>query len=406
MKVLQINNYHYLRGGVETVYFQTSKILEKHGHEVIHFSTQNEKNVSSKTSKYFIKERSYLDKNLLEKMKSSSGFVYSRESAKMIDELIKDEKPDIAHLHIFFGQLSSSILKVLKKHKIPVVMTVHEYKMLCPTYLMLRTDGTICEKCGDGNYKYCIQYKCNKGNTVYSTLMAAESLVRDKFIPYEKYIDSFIFVSKFIYNKHMEYKPELKEKSRVIYNAFGNSIKAYKDRNYFLYVGRLSREKGILTLIKAMEKFPDKELKIVGDGPQHKELQDYILLKNLKNIELLGFHSGKSLDKLYQNADFLFMPSEWYETFGMTILESFSFGKPVAISNIGGMPEVLKNESNGFIFEPSNQTSLENTIERIIGLNQETYNEMGLSCIERVKQFSIKKYYSELIDVYNGLVNP
>jgi len=405
MKILQVNNYHYLRGGAETVYFQTSEILEKQGHEVIHFSTQNKKNVSSKTSKYFIKERSYLNKSLLEKVKSSSGFVYSHESAKKIDQLIKEQKPDIAHLHIFFGQLSSSILKVLKKHKIPVVMTVHEYKMLCPTYLMIRTDGTICEKCADGNYISCIKYKCNKGNTVFSTLMATESFVRDEFIPYEKYIDEFIFVSKFIYNKHMEYKPLLKNKSRVIYNAFGNTVKAYNNRMYFLYVGRLSKEKGILTLIKAMEKFPNKKLIIVGEGPQHKELQDYILLKDLKNIDLIGYKSGESLNNLYQHADFLFMPSEWYETFGMTILESFSFGKPVAISNIGGMPEVIKNESNGFVFEPANQASLENVIERIIGLSQETYNEMGLSCIKRVKQFNIEKYYSELIDVYSGLID-
>ena len=404
MKILQVNNYHYLRGGAETVYFQTTKILEKHGHELIHFSTQNNKNVPGTTSRYFIKERSYLNKNLVEKIKSSSGFVYSLESAKKIEELIKDEKPDIAHLHIFFGQLSSSILKVLKKHKIPVVMTVHEYKMLCPTYLMIRTDGTICEKCADGNYTNCIKYKCNKGSTAYSTLMATESFVRDKFIPYEKYIDEFIFVSKFIYNKHMEYKPLLKKKSRVIYNSFGGSIKAYSERAYFLYVGRLSKEKGILTLIKAMEKFPEKNLKIVGEGPQHKELQDYIVLNRCNNIELLGFHSGKSLDKLYQKADFLFMPSQWYETFGMTILESFSYGKPVAISNIGGMPEVLKDESNGFLFEPSNQASLENAIERIIGLSQEAYKQMSLSCIERVKQFSIEKYYSEIIDVYKGLV--
>jgi len=235
--------------------------------------------------------------------------------------------------------------------------------------------------------------------------MATESFVRDEFIPYEKYIDEFIFVSKFIYNKHMEYKPLLKNKSRVIYNAFGNTVKAYNNRMYFLYVGRLSKEKGILTLIKAMEKFPNKKLIIVGEGPQHKELQDYILLKDLKNIDLIGYKSGESLNNLYQHADFLFMPSEWYETFGMTILESFSFGKPVAISNIGGMPEVIKNESNGFVFEPANQASLENVIERIIGLSQETYNEMGLSCIKRVKQFNIEKYYSELIDVYSGLID-
>lgn len=405
MKILQINNYHYLRGGSETVYFQTTEILQKHGHDLIHFSTQNEKNEASDSSKYFIKERSYLEQGTFKKVASSLSFLYSFESARNIENLIVDEKPDIAHLHIFFGQITSSVLKVLKKYNIPVVMTVHEYKMLCPTYLMKRPDGSICEKCASGNYIPCVRNKCNKKSLAFSGLMALESYVRDKFIPYEKYIDKFIFVSNFLYQKHIEYKPQIKEKSIVIHNALAKNSEAYHSRDYFLYVGRLSPEKGIFTLIKAMSKFPSKSLKIVGEGPQRVELENYIDTNQLSNIELVGYQSGEALELYYKNADFLFMPSEWYETFGMTILESFSYGKPVAISNIGGMPELLLSKLNGFLFNYADQPSLEETIIKIINLSDDEYMQMSLSCIQSAKEFGIEKYYNELIDVYDSVIS-
>ena len=152
MKILQINNFHYYRGGSDAVYLNTGKLLEAKGHEVIYFSTQSDKNENFGVSPYFIEQNNFNEKSIINKVKSFPKFIHNNEAVANLINLIAKEKPDVVHLHIFYRHFSNSILKVLKAEGIPMVMSVHEYRMLCPVYIMLDNKNNICEKCAKGNY--------------------------------------------------------------------------------------------------------------------------------------------------------------------------------------------------------------------------------------------------------------
>ena len=130
MKILQINNYHFLKGGSETVYLNTGKLLESKGHDVIYFSTLNEKNIPYGINDYFVNSGNPINGGLLKKILNFPSFLYNRSAYRNLNRLLVNEKPDIAHLHIFYGGLTSAILKALNECSIPVVMSVHEYKIL------------------------------------------------------------------------------------------------------------------------------------------------------------------------------------------------------------------------------------------------------------------------------------
>jgi len=408
MKVLQINNYHYLKGGSERVYFETSKILEKNGHEVLFFSVKDDESDSHYSDKYFVKPFDYKNAGSLKKIKYAAEFIYNKEAKENLELLIENEKPDIAHLHIFYGRLTSSILPVLKKHNIPVVMSVHEYRMLCPAYVMRDNEGEICEKCADGNYFNCIRGRCTKNNLIYSSIAALECFVRDRLFSYEEHIDKFIMVSQFIMDKHIQYKPSIKSKSVQIYNFIdlSNYTPNFSHENYYLYFGRLSSEKGIMTLLNAWRNFPDLHLKIVGGGELEKDVRQYIDKHQMYNIELVGYLSGDALFDVVKRSKFIFVPSEWYENNPMNVIESFALGKPVVGARIGGIPELVKEGFNGFLFESGNFDDLTNTIKKTESVSDNDYAEFGKNARDFAEEhFNETKYYYELLKIYEELLS-
>ncbi len=408
MKVLQISNFHYLRGGADKVYFDTAELLEENGHSVSFFSSKHTDNQSTPFEKYFVEPVDYFGKKTVgSKISSAIRYFHFNQAADNLDQLLKDHKPDIAHLHIFQGQLSNAILPVLKKHKVPVVMSVHEYKMLCPVYTFLDIKGEVCEKCAGGKYYNCFTKKCNKGQTGFSAFAALESYYRDWFIPYEKYIDHFLMVSQSIRNKHIQYKPKFEQQSSCLYNFL--DIHQYEPRyqkeNYYLYFGRLSREKGVKTLLEAFQKFPDLNLKIVGDGPLKPEFEEACKKSGLTNVELLGFKSGKELTDIIAGAKFSIVPSEWYETFGLIIIEAMALGTPVIGATIGAIPELIENNYNGFLFESKNSDDLCKVIKASQEITSDQYEQMTQNARSFVEEnFTKEKHYEKLIEKYNQVI--
>lgn len=408
MKILQINNYHYLKGGSERVYFETSKILEKNGHEVLFFSVQDEESDYHYSDKYFVKPFDYDNTNYVEKIKHTAEFIYNKEARDKLELLIQNEKPDIAHLHIFYGRLTSSILPVLKKYNIPVVMSVHEYRILCPAYIMRDNDGNTCEKCADGNYFHCIIGKCTKKNLIYSSIAALECFIRDRFFSYDQYIDKFIMVSQFIMDKHIQYKPALKSKTEQIYNFIDldNYSPNFSHENYYLYFGRLSREKGIITLLNVWKDFPELRLKIVGGGDLDNDVKQFIDEHNMSNVELVGYLNGDSLFDVVKRSKFIFVPSEWYENNPMNVIESFALGKPVIGARIGGIPELIKDEVNGFLFESGDINDLTETVKKSERISDDNYLSLGKNARAFAEDhFNETKYYHKLLKVYAPLLN-
>ncbi len=403
MKILLINNCHYKRGGADIAYFNTGDLLKKNGHNVFYFSSLNDKNKNSSFDKYFIPQIDYRNSSLTKKIVSIPSFIYNRKAAHLLEKQIVEIKPDIAHIHLFMGSLTSSILPILKKNNIPILHTVHDYRLICPAYVMLDGNNKICEKCIDKSYYKCIQHKCSENKITQSSILALDAYFRKYFINPIEYIDRFIFVSEFIMNKHIEFNGEYFPKSEMIYNfipEFENLNNQNSKGSYLLYYGRLSKEKGITTLIQAAErcKLP---LKIVGTGPLYDTYREY----DFHNVSFLGYKSGNELWNLVLNSSFVVVPSEWYENNPLTILEAYSLGKPVIGAQIGGIPEILIDNETGFLFKSGDLISLCNALLKAQQIDVEEYNNMSNKALSFAKSnFSEEIHYKKLISTYNKVI--
>lgn len=403
MKILLINNFHYRRGGADTVYFNTAKLLEQHGHDVFFFSIRNPDNVPYERSKYFITYRDYRKLSLFVKIKSISSFIYNKEAYIKLLNLIDDVKPDVAHIHLFLGGLSVSILKALKKRNVPIVHTLHDYRLICPAYTFLDRNNNICELCKDKLYLRCAIKRCSlEGKFSHSTMLSMEAYFRKYFLNPVKYIDRFIFVSNFSKNKHIEFNHDFTIKSEVLYNFTKtvNDKREINKGNYFLYYGRLSREKGLISLIDSA-RVTKVSLVIVGTGPLLEKYKD----QKFDNIQFWGYKSGEELWEIVRNASFVVLPSEWFENNPLTIVESFSLGKPVIGADIGGIPELINNE-NGFLFKARNPESLSETLIKAKNITDEEYHRMSLCVIDfAYKHFSEEAHFDKLLSIYKSVIH-
>lgn len=411
MKLLEINVFNYRLGGSETVMLNTSDLFRKEGHEVIHFSLKWEKNVPCEQSKYF-PESKETRKGLLKNMKNILTYFYHNEARRKLDKLLADEKPDIAQIHLFWGQITPSVLPVLKKYNIPVIFTIHEYRMICPNYTFRNGKGEVCEQCEGKKYWKCITNKCCQDSYGLSTMMAAEMYFRNAFFNPVMYIDGLVYVSKFAKIQHEKFMPALKKKKNIVLYNLSDYI--YDEVNipdvphYYLYFGRLSYEKGIGTLVNAFINMPDKKLKIVGTGSETENLKKLVTESECKNIQFLGFKKDQELQELVRNAYFVIVPSEWYENNPMTIIESYSASTPVIGARIGGIPEIVVESETGFLFASGDQQELKLCINNAERLEQNVYMEMRRNALHFAgKYFNRNNYYSQLYrffeDVFNSL---
>lgn len=408
MKILQINNFHYLRGGSDKMYLETSQLLEENGHEVISFSSKHPENLASDYEPFFVEPVDFYKKSsLVKKVKNGLRFIYNVEAEEKLEALILKERPDLAHLHIFQSRLSSAVLKVLKKNKIPVVMSVHEYKLLCPVYTLVDKNSKVCERCKGGKFINCTVQKCNKGNLIFSFLSSAEAYYRNLFFPFEQYIDKFIMVSNFVYNKHIEFYPRMKKQAVVLYNFVRSNDQLFSThKSGYLYFGRLSKEKGIMTILQAFKDFPQYLLTIAGEGEMHEDIIEYIKVNELKNVVLTGFVKGNALQEIVANSKFVIVSSEWYEPFGLTIIESFLSGTPVIGADIGAIPELIMHGLNGFIYKHGNAESLKEEINKAEILTKEEYIKMSdKGRVFASTHFNKNDYYYKLINIYKEVIN-
>jgi glycosyltransferase involved in cell wall biosynthesis len=402
MKILQINKFHYRHGGSETVYFNTTELLRAKGHNVIHFSMVDDKNLDSTESAYFVNMPNLRQANLVDKIKHSASFLYNTQSAKNLEQLILAEKPDIVHIHLLFNGMSVSILPILKKHKIPTVMTVHDYRLICPASTFLDKNGNICEACKGKNYYHCTIKRCSQGNPINSLMLSIEGYFRDTFFPIYKYIDRFIFVSDFSLRKHEQFIPRYESKSEMLFNFTTKKTKIeHKFGGYFLYLGRLSIEKGIPSLLKVAKDLPHCSFVIAGSGPLRSLVEEY----DGTNLNYVGFKTGDELNKIIEEASWIIVPSEWYENNPLAVIEPFSMGKPVIGANIGGISELIKDDFNGFLFESRNLGDLESKIIKAATLGNNDYAKLSINA----KQFadlnlSPDYHYDRLISIYNSII--
>ena len=408
MKILQINVFNYRRGGAETVYLNTSQYLRDLGHDVINFTLKWEENYPSKYEKYFPESKG-TRKGIFRQINNAFNYFYHIEAAKKIEQLIIDERPEIAQIHLIWGQISPSILPVLKRYNIPVIFTIHDYRIVCPAYTFRSRKGEICEKCGNGAFYNCFLNNCTKGNYIYSAMMGMEQYFRNAFFNPAKYADGILYVSNFAKNIHEKYMPALKEKTSIVLYNVSDHIFDTKEVNgndkYFLFFGRLSKEKGITSLIETFKDLPDIKLKIVGTGPEESTLKKLVASYGANNIEFLGYKTGKDLHKVIREAYFTLVPSEWYENNPLTIIESYSAWIPVIGSRIGGIPEIIEDGKTGYIFEARNVEQLRNCIIKANNLSKEEYAQFCKNTNDfALTYFNPEKYSASLVNLYKQIL--
>lgn len=403
MKVLIINKYLYPKGGDAICAFATGELLISKGHEVIFWGMKDERDPPYPHHDIFINK---VDLNssvgVRQQLKIAGNMLYSVEAKAKIEKLIQRiGKPDIVHLHNFAHQISPSILHVFKKYKIPCVMTMHDYKLVCASYALL-AHGNICEKCVGSLYINCFMEGCVKNSRAKSLLNTIEMYLHHKVLHIYDLIDVFISPSKFLKNKteEMGFRRRIEYLPNFVHHEEYQPNYQWTEKS-IVYFGRISEEKGLLTLIEAAKLCPDITLKIIGDGPLRENLESNILSAGIKNITFLGYKTGDDLKMEIRKSMFVVLPSEWYENNPRSIIEGFALGKPVIGSRIGGIPELVTDNETGLMFESGNVEDLRVKIIQLFH-NTKEIERMGRNARRLVEnEFNAEKYYKSLMDIYH-----
>jgi len=393
------------------VYFGTSKLLESHGHKSFFFSMDHPENLLCETGDYFMPHVNLNTSGdgIIVQVKTAGRIMYSLEAKKRLSKLLDRHNVDVAHLHNIHHQISPSILHELKKRNIPVVMTLHDYKMACASYSMLNK-GKPCEACKGKKYLQIVKNKCVKDSFAKSLLGFFEMYFHHKFLDIYDKVDLLISPSQFL-------KDKLKEMGfdkRVVHlpnfidmEKFRGSQNNSDNETSIVYLGRLSSEKGLLTLLKAVKILNDKikiALNIIGEGPIRGELEKKAKAEGMDNVRFHGYMKGEKLyDELRKN-QVVIIPSEWYENNPISVLEAFALGKPVIGSRIGGIPELVRDGETGYTFEPGNAGDLCDKVMMLLS-DDTTRNIMGQNARKFVvTKFNPEKHYQELMEIYQSVI--
>ena len=405
MKILMVHKFYYVEGGAERYYFNLSALLQRQGHEVIPFAMNHPRNLASPYSKYFVDyfepDKQLASPRLGDSLKTAARVIYNRQARRKIEELIDAVKPDIAHVHGVYHHLSPSVLFSLKKKKLPVIFTLHEYKILCPDYLFLDREGRVCERCAGKHFWHATTKRCFRNSLTASGLVTVESYIHRLLRTYHRKVDLYLSPSRFLRGKMIQYGfPQYK----VDWLPYTIQLEQYKPcyhhDGYFVYVGRLSHEKGVVELIHAMQRVPQAHLKVVGTGRLGEALQAFVREKGMTNVEFIGYKSGEALREIVRRAMFVVAPSVVYDNSPLAIYEALAHGKPVIGAAIGGIPELIDEEQDGFLFKAGDEDSLVKALGQMLECAPQ-WPEMGKSGREKAERlFSPEAHLQRIEQIY------
>lgn len=391
MKILLSNKYYYPRGGDCIYTINLEQLLKQHGHQVAIFSMQYPENIVSEYSKYFPSEAVFSFSNKKGILKSLLRPFGTREVKQKYKALLNDFKPDVVHLNNVHTYLSPVMASIAHRKGIKVVWTLHDYKLLCPRYDCMR-DGLTCELCYSDK-KNVLKYSCMKNSKIASLLGYFEAMYWNK-ASLEKITDVFICPSNFLKTKMLQ-GGFASEKLKTLCNFIDTEktkSAIYNKESYYCYIGRLSQEKGIDTLLKAAALLP-YQLKIIGSGPLTETLKTQY---SQSNIEFVGYKEWPEIKQLIVKARFIVIPSECYENNPLSVIEALCLGTPVLGSNIGGIPELIEEGKTGLLFEAKNESDLKEKILEMFNLKI-NYEQIA---IHSQLNFTAENYYNEIMIIY------
>ncbi len=387
LRILMVNKFYHLVGGTEQYLFSLTSALEADGHEVIPFAMQDERNVATPYRDWF---SPYLavrgELSVGKRVHAATQTLYSRQARRTIDRLIRHTQPHLAHLHNIYHHLSPSVLYALKAHGIPVVQTLHDYKLICANYRLF-THGAICERCKGNRHYNAILQRCCTGGLGASLVGAVEMYLHGALRSYARLVDHFICPSQFLRNKLAEFGFDHGTITHLpnFIDPSAFSPQFGPGQGYIAYVGRVTQEKGVATLIQAMAALPHLELRVVGTGDALPALQLECTRRGMRNVKLLGARPHEEAKALMAAAAVVVLPSEWHENCPFALLEAFALGKPVIGTRLGGIPELIDDGQDGLLVQPNDPTGLRAAITRLTA-QPALLEQMGRRARAKVEQ--------------------
>lgn len=386
MKIIIAHNSYILHGGEDVMAEQEANLLRENGNSVVEYRRSNRE----------IEKRSMGGLSLLLQT------VWASDSRRDLRELLRREKPDLAHFHNTFMMISPSAYYACKEYGVPVVQTVHNYRLLCLRGDLFR-GGKICEECVGKTVPYAgMRYRCYHGSLSHSAAVASMLLAHRALRTWERKVDLFIAPSAFLAGKLVQGGiPAEKIVVKPNFAALDTSEKAGRDDRYAIYLGRLSPEKGVRSLIAAWQKIKDLRLLIVGAGPEEDYIRATIRERNLRNVEMTGPQTRDSAVALLKSAAFLVFPSQWHEPFGLVAVEAFASGVPVIAARAGAISEIVQDGHSGLLFAPGSTDELVRKVRWSID-NPEAIRRMGENA-RRVyeERYTPEKNYPMLMKIYH-----
>lgn len=387
LKILFVHNYYQLAGGEDNVVSAEIMLLRQRGHDAQLWSVDNKD----------------LPAGLSGKLKTALSTSYSSLNRSVAQNILHNFQPDIVHVHNFFPQISPSIYDACLDKGIPVVQTLHNYRPICPGSMLMR-DGKICELCISGSPYQAAWYGCYRGSKLGSLVVAHMVSQHRNLGTWLHKVDRFIALTDFAKNKFIEAgfpADKIAVKANFLHDPLQLELTVPDATNpgFALFVGRISEEKGIKTLIRAWRLINDQSLlKMAGVGP----LQN--LLIDIRNIAPLGRLNGDDISRLMRQAKFLVLPSEWYEGFPLVLVEAFAHGLPVLASRLGSMADIIKDGETGLLFTPGDADDLASKAKWLLENPLQT-QKLGINARRTfLEKYTAERNYSELITIYENAV--
>jgi glycosyltransferase involved in cell wall biosynthesis len=383
-KILIVHNYYKIFGGEDTVVENEKKLLLENGHQVVLYSRNND-------------EINSMD--VLEKIAIPFRCIFSSKTYREVKKLIKDEKIDIVHVHNTFPLISPSVYYAARYCNVPIVQTVHNFRLLCPGATFTR-NNRICEECVEKGLYCSIKNKCYH-DSILQSAMCATTLIFNRIIGTYNIINRYIALTEFNKRKLITLVDKNKISIKPNFVNYNDCYIDFKYKGYFLFLGRIDKLKGIEILLEAWKEIKESVLFIVGTGPLIEETEEYIKLNNINNIKLLGFKNKQEVIGIIKNSKALIVPSQWYEGFPMTIVESFSNGIPVIAGDIGNLPTIIDDRINGMLFKYNNAEELREKVNELQN-NNALLNKLRKGAMNSYNEYyNQEKNYSLLSNIYN-----
>lgn len=398
MKILFVNKFLHPNGGSETYIFKLGDALNAHGHEVEYFGMEHEGRCVGNRMGVYTKDMDFHGGSKLAQLTYPVKTIYSAEAERKLRILLENFQPDAVHLNNFNYQLTPSVILAVHKWRrrtgkaCRILFTAHDYQLVCPNHMLYDPNaGTNCEKCLGGHFVNCLKGRCIHGSTAKSAVGMAEGYFWRLNGVY-KHIDKIICCSEFMKVK-MDTNPVFEKKTIALHNFIDCAPwKASQKKDYVLYFGRFSKEKGIATLIEACSSLPEVQFVFAGTGPM------LDLIRAIPNIQYAGFLKGYELEMLIREARFSVYPSEWYENCPFSVMESQMYGTPVLGADIGGIPELIEPGKTGELFESGNVQSLSVKIRELWDDKEKT-QQYSKNC-RNIRFDTIDEYYDKIIKLY------